>query len=80
MGCAGGAHYMGAPPGSLVAVCAEGLDGSLEASGMIGRLGPDFGKIGWAKSVLPHIKILQSVSIFGFWAPRARFAALGARV
>ena len=44
MGCAGGAHYMGAPPGSLVAVCAEGLDGSLEASGMVGRLGPDFGK------------------------------------
>ena len=44
MGCAGGAHYMGAPPGSLVAVCAEGLDGSPEASGMAGRLGPDFGK------------------------------------
>ena len=36
-------------------------------------------KIGWAKSGLLHITILQSVTIFGLWAPKARFAALGAR-
>ena len=46
MGCASGPHNMGAPPGSLVAVGAQGLDGNLWQ----GAWGQIWEKIGHEKS------------------------------